>query len=260
MARLELSPPSAAFLLLVGLMLGPVVVVIVATSAPWLVAPAAAAIVGGGAVAVVRFGLRQLREYREAETWRAALPTPVAQPPPVPTSTRRPRGGRGLCPWDERALPGLADPTSPEDPPLADRWTCPDCRAEVLAPPLFESQLERYGLAREVILGLAELHPTDRLCPMCDRRLAAPPLRDCHPLVCRGCGAAIFADGELAIFRGEALPPKKALPDPVPRWEGLLHPRAGTGSFQFDSEPAADDGGDGGDGGGDGGDGGGGGD
>lgn len=157
------------------------------------------AVIGVGfAVALIVMTRRSFSALHGGDdAWRQ-LPPP--EPPPSPT-TKGPRRlfrrvTKDTCPVDGAALTLLT----------GDDLRCGTCRGVLLSPSSFEVELERFGLEREIVKGLAEAHPTDKPCPACARMLAAPRLRDVVPLVCAGCGAAFFQDGDIEIFRGERPP------------------------------------------------------
>jgi hypothetical protein len=190
-------------------------------------------------------------------------------PPPAPPSLPSPR-----APIRAKQSPPVTKETCPVDgatlaPLSGDDRRCRVCRGVLLSPSSFHAELERLGVEREIVKGLAELHPITKRCSACALSLSAPRLRDVVPLVCVGCDAAFFREGDLEIFRGER-PSRprstRAFTDRSGRWSddwmSLNHwlPSDGgwsdSGSDGRDGDGGDGDGGDGGGGDGGGGDGG----
>ena len=167
--------------------------------APWVVIPVLTVIGGATIGAVIVTTRRSYDALHGDDAWRRGLPPPVLPSMPAPTSpitTMLRPVTRDTCPVDGAALA----------PFTGDDRRCGVCLGVLLSPSSFEVELERFGVEREIVKALAEGHPTTKGCPACARMLAAPRLRDVVPLVCVGCGAAFFHNGDLEIFRGERPP------------------------------------------------------
>jgi len=222
--------------------------------APDALLPVLAVIGVGFAGAVIVMTRRSFSALHGDDAWRRGLPPPALPTPPPPTRPVPSRVFRPVtkdtCPVDGAAL----------TPFTGDDQHCRVCLGVLLSPSSFELALERFGVEREIVKGLAEGHPTTMGCPACARLLAAPRLRDVVPLVCVGCGAAFFQSGDLEIFRGERPPRPRPPPRPARQVDdGSVSSSSSEISASWSGSWWAADGSDG-DGGGDGGGGDGGGD
>ena len=196
----DLSVESQVFAGLIGGIFTSVLLLGAVAFAPWVVIPVLTVIGGATIGAVIVTTRRSYDALHGDDAWRRALPPPVLPSMPPRTSpTRRTMVRpviRDTCPVDGAALA----------PFTGDDRRCGVCLGVLLSPSSFEVELERFGVEREIVKALAEGHPTTSGCPACARMLAAPRLRDVVPLVCVGCGAAFFHNGDLEIFRGERPP------------------------------------------------------